>query len=240
MIECYPILFMQDPFTIGLFIFQDITPLDFVGPYEVFSRMKDSKVYVIAETKDPIPSERGLHILPDITLEEKLHLDLILIPGGLGINRLMKNDKVLNWLRINSENAKYITSVCTGSLVLAAAGLLNGYKATTHWLSLDVLSLFPEIEVKEDRVVIDRDRITGGGVTAGIDFALQVVSEIQGQKAAEEIQLMIEYNPSPPFLGGHPSVANPDLVSETQNSRKKAQELRKEIAKEAIRKLIKN
>ncbi|TGL63759.1 DJ-1/PfpI family protein [Leptospira sarikeiensis] len=231
---------MQDPFTIGLFIFQDITPLDFVGPYEVFSRMKDSKVYVIAETKDPIPSERGLHILPDITLEEKLHLDLILIPGGLGINRLMKNDKVLNWLRINSENAKYITSVCTGSLVLAAAGLLNGYKATTHWLSLDVLSLFPEIEVKEDRVVIDRDRITGGGVTAGIDFALQVVSEIQGQKAAEEIQLMIEYNPSPPFLGGHPSVANPDLVSETQNSRKKAQELRKEIAKEAIRKLIKN
>ncbi|MGJ4786825.1 DJ-1/PfpI family protein [Leptospira koniambonensis] len=230
---------MQEPFNIGLLIFPDLTPLDFVGPYEVFSRMKDSKVYVIAETKEPIPSERGLFILPDKSLDENIDLDLILIPGGLGVNRLMENEKILNWLKEKSKSSKYVSSVCTGSLVLAAAGLLNGYKATTHWLSLDVLKLFPEIDVKEDRVIIDRDRITGGGVTAGIDFALQVVAEIQGQKAAEEIQLMIEYNPKPPFLSGHPSIANPDLLSETINSKKKAQDLRKEIAARSIQRLSK-
>lgn len=228
---------MQEPFNIGLLIFPDLTPLDFVGPYEVFSRMKNSKVYVIAETKEPIPSERGLFILPDRTLDENIDLDLVLIPGGLGVNRLMENEKVLNWLKEKSKTSKYISSVCTGSLVLAAAGLLNGYKATTHWLSLDVLKLFPEIDVKEDRVIIDRDRITGGGVTAGIDFALQVVAEIQGQKAAEEIQLMIEYNPEPPFLSGHPKTAKPDLVSETRASKKKAQDLRKEIAVRSITRL---
>ncbi|TGN03105.1 DJ-1/PfpI family protein [Leptospira dzoumogneensis] len=231
---------MQESFNIGLLIFPDLTPLDFVGPYEVFSRMKNSKVYVIAETKEPIPSERGLFILPDKSLEENLNLDLVLVPGGLGVNRLMENEKILNWLREKSKSSKYISSVCTGSLVLAAAGLLNGYKATTHWLSLDVLKLFPQIDVKEDRVIIDRDRITGGGVTAGIDFALQVVAEIQGQNAAEEIQLMIEYNPEPPFLSGHPKTANADLVSETRASKKKAQDLRKEIAARSIQRLSKS
>ncbi|PJZ26803.1 thiamine biosynthesis protein ThiJ [Leptospira hartskeerlii] len=230
---------MQEPFNIGLLIFPDLTPLDFVGPYEVFSRMKNSKVHIIAETKDPVPSERGLFILPDRSLDENIDLDLVLIPGGLGVNRLMENEKVLNWLREKSKTSKYISSVCTGSLVLAAAGLLNGYKATTHWLSLDVLKLFPKIDVKEDRVMIDRDRITGGGVTAGIDFALRVVAEIQGQKAAEEIQLMIEYNPEPPFLSGHPKTANPDIVSETRSSKKKAQDLRKEIAVRSIERLSK-
>ncbi|MEI1278032.1 DJ-1/PfpI family protein [Leptospira venezuelensis] len=231
---------MQEPFNIGLLIFPDLTPLDFVGPYEVFSRMKNSKVYVIAETKDAIPSERGLFILPDKSLDENVDLHLVLVPGGLGVNRLMENEKVLNWLREKSKTCRYISSVCTGSLVLAAAGLLNGYKATTHWLSLDVLKLFPEIDVKEDRVIIDRDRITGGGVTAGIDFALRVVAEIQGQKAAEEIQLMIEYNPEPPFLSGHPKTANPNLVSETRVSKKKGQDLRKEIAARSIERLSKS
>lgn len=231
---------MQEPFKIGLLIFPDLTPLDFVGPYEVFSRMKNSKVYVIAETKEPIPSERGLFILPDKSLDENIDLDLVLVPGGLGVNRLMENEKILNWLREKSKSSKYVSSVCTGSLVLASAGLLNGYKATTHWLSLDVLKLFPEIDVKEDRVVIDRNRITGGGVTAGIDFALQVVAEIQGQQAAEEIQLMIEYNPEPPFLSGHPKTANSDLVSETKASKKKGQDLRKEIATRSIQKLSKS
>ncbi|PJZ51098.1 DJ-1/PfpI family protein [Leptospira saintgironsiae] len=231
---------MQEPFKIGLLIFPDLTPLDFVGPYEVFSRMKNSKVYVIAETEEPIPSERGLFILPDKSLDENIDLDLVLVPGGLGVNRLMENEKILNWLREKSKSSKYVSSVCTGSLVLAAAGLLNGYKATTHWLSLDVLKLFPEIDVKEDRVVIDRNRITGGGVTAGIDFALQVVAEIQGQQAAEEIQLMIEYNPEPPFLSGHPKTANSDLVSETKASKKKGQDLRKEIAVRSIERLSKS
>ncbi|PJZ75900.1 DJ-1/PfpI family protein [Leptospira neocaledonica] len=230
---------MQESFNIGLLIFPDITPLDFVGPYEVFSRMKNSKVYVIAETKEPISSERGLFILPDTGLDENINLDLVLVPGGLGVNRLMENEKILNWLREKSKTSKYISSVCTGALVLASAGLLNGYKATTHWLSLDVLKLFPKIDVKEDRVVIDRNRITGGGVTAGIDFALQVVAEIQGQKAAEEIQLMIEYNPEPPFLSGHPKNANPDLVLETRSSRKKAQDLRKDIATRSIERFSK-
>ncbi|TGJ98713.1 DJ-1/PfpI family protein [Leptospira langatensis] len=228
---------MSSEFHIGVLVFPDLTPLDMVGPYEVFSRMKGAKVSLVAESKDPIRSERGLFFLPDLSLEEAPDFDLLLVPGGLGVNRLMENQRVLSWLKTKAEKAQYLTSVCTGSLVLASAGLLKGYQATCHWLSLDVLSLFPGVEVKEDRVVLDRDRASGGGVTAGIDFALSLVAELQGEKAAEEIQLVLEYNPAPPFSSGHPSTVPKEVLEETKASRKKAQDLRKEIAGRAIENL---
>ncbi|TGK07716.1 DJ-1/PfpI family protein [Leptospira semungkisensis] len=230
---------MSSEFHIGILIFPDLTPLDMVGPYEVFSRMKGAKVSLVAESKDPIRSERGMFFIPDLNLEESPDFDLVLVPGGLGVNRLMENQKILSWLKAKAEKASYLTSVCTGSLVLASAGLLKGYQATSHWLSLDVLELFPEVEVKKDRVVLDKDRASGGGVTAGIDFALSLVAELQSKKAAEEIQLILEYNPAPPFSAGHPSTAPAEVLEETITSRKKAQDLRKEIAGRAIQNLKK-
>ncbi|TGK62425.1 DJ-1/PfpI family protein [Leptospira wolffii] len=225
---------MSEKFRIGMILFPDLTQLDLTGPYEVFSRMPDSEILLLAETKEAVRSEKGLSILPDRTWEGVSDLDLVFVPGGIGVNPMMENENLLSWIRARSKSCKYMTSVCTGSLVLAAAGVLDGYKATTHWLSLPVLELFPEIEISTDRVVIDRNRITGGGITAGIDFALRVVSEIRGSEAAQEIQLMMEYNPDPPFRSGHPSVSPPSLVDKIRESRKKAQDLRMEIAKRAI------
>ncbi len=225
---------MSDSFRIGMLLFPDLTHLDLTGPHEVFSRMPNSQIFLLAESKIPVRSEKGLTILPDLSLEECPDLDLLFIPGGVGVNRLMENQSVLTWIRKKNENLRYITSVCTGSLVLAAAGLLSGYKATTHWLSLPVLSLFPDIEISTERVVFDRNRITGGGITAGIDFALRVVSEIRGKQIAEEIQLMLEYNPEPPFQSGHPSTSPPELVQQIREARKNGQDLRMEIAKRAI------
>ena len=146
----------------------------------------------------------------------------------------MQDQKLIHFLQQQSMQAKYITSVCTGSLVLAAAGLLNGYKATTHWLSLHLLKLF-DIEVVEERVVIDRNRITGGGVTAGIDFGLFVVAKLFGEDAAKETQLMLEYNPAPPFNAGSPKTAEKEIVDKVIAARKDIQKEREELIKKLFR-----
>ena len=136
----------------------------------------------------------------------------------------------IKFLKQQSVNTKYITSVCTGALVLAAAGLLNGYKATTHWLSLNLLKLF-DVEVLEQRVVVDRNRITGGGVTAGIDFGLTVAAELFGEDIAKEIQLFMEYNPAPPFNSGSPKTADKTIVNRVIEDRKDIQKEREEMIK---------
>ena len=153
---------------------------------------------------------------------------MICVPGGSGISEVIEDKESLNFLKKQAQNARYVTSVCTGSLVLAVAGLLNGYKATTHWLSIDLLRKFELIEVVEERVVIDRKRFTGGGVTAGLDFALTIAAEIYGENTAQEIQLMIEYNPQPPFKSGSPKLVNPDILEKVVSSRKEVQKQRLE------------
>ncbi|HVV68559.1 MAG TPA: DJ-1/PfpI family protein [Gammaproteobacteria bacterium] len=200
----------------GLFIFPGMTLLDFAGPYDVFSQLSNVTIHTVAVGLDPIKVSGGLQIMPNITISNCPALDVITVPGGGGVNDLMNDKIVLNFLRNQAQTASYVTSVCTGSLVLGAAGLLKGYQATTHWLSLDLLRYFGAIP-KPDRVVVDRDRITGGGITAGIDFALQVVAEIFGADEAKRIQLYLEYNPLPPFHAGHPSTAEPALVQSVQN-----------------------
>jgi len=155
---------------IGMLIFPDMTQLDFTGPYEVFAQLPGSQVHVIAKSLEPVAAIGGLRFLPDTAMDDTPQLDLLFVAGGPGVGALMEDRATLEFLRRQAEQARYVTAVCTGALVLGAAGLLKGYRATTHWLSMELLPLFGA-EAVADRVVIDRNRITGGGVTAGIDFA---------------------------------------------------------------------
>jgi cyclohexyl-isocyanide hydratase len=219
--------------TIGMIIFPNLTQLDLTGPYEVFGRVPSVKVLLIAESLQPVKSDGGLLLTPNETFESASQVDILFVPGGSGIFEAIQNKKLLNFLQQQAANAKYVTSVCTGSLVLAAAGLLNGYKATTHWLSLSLLRLF-NVEVVEDRVVIDRNRITGGGVTAGIDFGLLVVAKLFGEAVAKKVQLMLEYDPAPPYNAGSPKTADKLLVDEVVKARKNIQDEREILIKKML------
>jgi len=194
------------PCHIGFLVFPGMTQLDFTGPYEVFARLPDTLVHVIAAADGPVRTDRGLVIMPTITCDECPLLDVVVVPGGPGQQALMDDEAALDFLRRQSKQARYVTSVCTGALVLGAAGLLRGYRATTHWLSLPLLEVFGAVAVDE-RVVVDRNRITGGGVTAGIDFALYLAAMLRGEAIAQQIQLQMEYNPAPPFQCGSPATA---------------------------------
>jgi len=191
---------------IGILVFPQVTQLDFTGPYEVLTRVSNADVHLLWKNLRPIRSDKGLVITPTRSFRNVSHLDVILVPGGPGVNRLMEDRGVLNVLGRWAKSARYVTSVCTGALVLGAAGLLRGYRATTHWAALEFLPAFGAIPTA-GRVVVDRNRITGGGVTAGIDFALLLSAELRGEAHARLIELQIEYNPAPPFGSGHPSVA---------------------------------
>jgi cyclohexyl-isocyanide hydratase len=219
---------------IGMLIFPDMTQLDFTGPYEVFARLRRCEVKVIAQSPQPVTANGGLRFVPDTTIENAPPVELLFVPGGPGTGSLMENREVLEFLRRQALQAKYVTSVCTGALVLGAAGLLKGYRATTHWLSLDLLPIFGATAVT-DRVVIDRNRITGGGVTAGIDFALTVAAEVFGVETAKTIQLWIEYNPAPPFACGHPATAESGIVEEVRRKSATIQQARLEQAKKAAK-----
>ncbi|MEB5971784.1 DJ-1/PfpI family protein [Pantoea dispersa] len=201
--------------SIGLLLFPALTQLDLTGPFEVFARAPDTKVHLIWKNLDPVVSDRGMAIQPTTTFDACPALDIICVPGGPGQINLMEDEEVLSFIRVQSKQVKLVTSVCTGSLVLGAAGLLQGYKATTHWASLDQLTLLGAEPVNE-RVVRDRNRITGAGVTSGIDFALSVVSEMFGPDIAQNIQLHMEYNPAPPFDCGSPRSASEEQLKKAQ------------------------
>ena len=203
---------MSSPLQIGLLVFPKVTQLDLTGPVQVFSSMPDVKVHIIWKRLEPVPSDSALVLTPTITFADCPQLDVICVPGGVGTDDIVGDDEVLDFLRLQAEGARYVTSVCTGSLVLGAAGLLRDYRATTHWTAMDCLAPFGAIPT-ETRVCIDRDRITGGGVTAGIDFALTLVSVMVDRSTAETVQLRLEYNPAPPFRAGSPDTAPPEVVA---------------------------
>lgn len=200
---------------IGLVLFPKLTQLDLTGPAEVFGRLPGADLHLLWKSLDPVSSDRGLTILPTANFEECHRLDVICVPGGPGQIQLMDDEESLAFLRRIAPQCRLVTSVCTGSLILAAAGLLTGYRATCHWSSLDQLSLLGAIPVAE-RVVRDRNRMTGAGVTSGIDFALSVVAELAGAEVAQEIQLQMEYDPEPPYRSGSPRSASPALVNATR------------------------
>ncbi len=187
-------------------LFDDLTQLDLTGPYEVLARMPNTRVQLVAERGDAVRSEGGLRIVPDVTFADAPPYDVLCVPGGWGVNLQLENEAMLAFLARQGAQARYVTSVCSGALLLGAAGLLRGYRATTHWMSLEMLPLFGAEAVRE-RVVRDRNRITGAGVTAGIDFGLVLTRELFGLAAAETIQLALEYQPAPPFDSGSPEHA---------------------------------
>ncbi len=220
------------PFHVGLLLFPDVTQLDMTGPYEVFTRMPGAKVDVIAKDREPVRSDQGLTFLPTASFAQVVRLDLVCVPGGPGVGPLLGDAATLAFLRRIADGARYVTSVCTGALVLGAAGLLRDRRATTHWMSLDLLAAFGATPVSE-RVVRDGNLFTGGGVTAGIDFALTVAAEVAGEDTARRIQLAIEYDPAPPFRSGSPACADPALVDAMRRAGAERQRQRAELVAKA-------
>jgi cyclohexyl-isocyanide hydratase len=203
---------MSAPLQIGLLVFPKVTQLDLTGPVQVFSRVPGAQLHLIWKRIEPVSSDSVLVLTPTITFADCPQLDVICVPGGAGSDDLLNDAEVLDFLRRQAEEAKFVTSVCTGSLVLGAAGLLRGYRAATHWTAMDCLAAFGATPTST-RVCIDGNRVTGGGVTAGIDFALTLVSMLADRKTAEAIQLGMEYNPAPPFNAGSPDTAPEDVLA---------------------------
>ncbi|MGH2853192.1 MAG: DJ-1/PfpI family protein [Solirubrobacteraceae bacterium] len=197
---------------IAILLFDRLTALDAVGPYEVLSRLPDAEVTFVAQEPGPKRTDTGhLALLADATLDEVRHPDIVVVPGGPGQAALMDDGPVHEWLRTAHERSTWTTSVCTGSLVLAAAGLLAGRRATTHWTALEELGRLGA-EPTAERVVFDGKLVTAAGVSAGIDMALALAARIGGEQLAQAIQLGIEYDPQPPFDAGSPRKAPAQIV----------------------------
>jgi putative intracellular protease/amidase len=198
---------------IAILLYDRFTALDAIGPYEVLSRLSGAEVIFAAERPGPVRTDTGmLSITADAALADLPHPDIVLVPGGPGQEAQLDDGPVHDWLRAADAATSWTTSVCTGSLLLAAAGLLTGRRATSHWLAVDRLATFGAQPVRE-RVVIDGKYVTAAGVSAGIDMALDLARRIAGTPAAQAIQLMMEYDPRPPFNAGSPRTAPPDLVA---------------------------
>ncbi|WP_321910547.1 MULTISPECIES: DJ-1/PfpI family protein [unclassified Paraburkholderia] len=196
---------------IGFLVFPSVQQLDLTGPYDVLASMPDTQARLIWKTLDPVRSSTGLMLTPDTTFDDCPPLDVICVPGGSGVSQLIPDDETLAFLRRQAGTARYVTSVCTGALVLGAAGLLRGRRATTHWAFHELLEPLGALPVKA-RVVRDGNVLTGGGITAGIDFALTLAAELIGDEAAQALQLELEYAPAPPFAAGDPASAPPAIV----------------------------
>ena len=203
---------VPQPIHVAFLLFPNVTQLDLTGPAQVLSRLGNARLDLVWTTCAPVMTDAGFAILPTATLEAVPTPDILCIPGGFGVNAVIADDSVMDWVRAAGDRATWVTSVCTGSLILGAAGLLDGYRAACHWAQRDMLPVFGAEPVAE-RVVVDRNRVTGGGVTAGIDFALTLTALLRGEAHARAVQLSLEYDPAPPFASGSPDRAGPDLVA---------------------------
>lgn len=213
-----------------MLLYPRLTQLDLTGPFEVLARCPELVVHLAWKTAEPVVDGAGLRLLPSVTFADCPQADILFVPGGPGQVDLMEDEETLQFLQRQAESAAWVTSVCTGSLVLAAAGLLNGYRATCHWLSLDQLAHFG-IDSVAERVVVDRNRVTGGGVTSGIDFALMLVAQLFGEERARKLQLQIEYDPAPPFAGGSPATTPETVVAAVREVSAAFQRKRDELAR---------
>jgi cyclohexyl-isocyanide hydratase len=213
---------------IVMLLFPDLTILDFVGPYDVFIKTPCFEVYTVSLNGGEIIAEGGLAVKAGYSFQNCPSADILFVPGGIGITSFLTDKVYIDFLQKQGKHAKYITSVCTGALLLAAAGLLTGYRATTHWRSLELLRML-NIDAVDERVVVDRNRITGGGVTAGIDFGLVLAALICGEESANVIQLLLEYNPQPPFNSGSPASAEQSTLVKALEITQPLFERRREI-----------
>lgn len=224
--------FPQCALSVGIVLFPEVTHLDVTGLYEVFARMPATDVYLVAATLEAIRSEHGLTLLPEHTFDTVGLLDVICVPGGRGVNGAMEDQPLLAFLQRHAPNARYVAAVSTGALVLGAAGLLRGYRATTHRLSLDLLPVFGADPV-EQRIVIDRNRITGGEVTAAIDFGMVIASELHGPAVAQQIQSMMEHSAAAPGSVGSPGGAAADVAQSAVRTRQRAPSDHRIVARRA-------
>src|SRR5215472_1565901 len=205
----------QKPLEIGMLLYPRLTLLDLIGPHTVFSWF--ANIHLVWKTTDLVRTDTGIGVKPNATFATcPRELDILFVPGGFGQQNLMADTEVVTFLADRGSRAKYVTSVCSGSLLLGAAGLMKGYQATSHWAVREMLTGFGA-EPVDARVVVDRNRISGGGVTAGIDFGLTVLAKLRGEDAAKLTQLALEYDPEPPFNAGSPKTAGPAIVEQTRN-----------------------
>lgn len=199
-----------NPLQIGMLLYPGLTLLDLIGPQAALGM--HGQTHLAWKTLDPVPSDSGPSIVPTTTFADcPRDLDVLFVPGGLGTAEVLEDADVLRFLADRGPRAKYVTSVCSGSIILAAAGLLDGYRAATHWSAYEVLAAFG-VDIVKERVVIDRNRITAGGVTAGIDFGLTLIAQLRGDTVAQVTQLAMEYDPAPPFDAGTPDRVAPEIV----------------------------
>ena len=222
------------PLRVLMLAYPGLTQLDLTAPWEVFVRSPELEVRIVAATREPVRDSNGLRLLPDDDFASAGQADILFVPGGPGQMAAMEDEAVLDWLRAQAAGARWVTSVCTGSLVLAAAGLLTGRRATCHWLSLDQLALFG-VEPVAERVVEDGDRMTGAGVTSGLDFALTLTARLFGEERARRVQLSMEYDPAPPFAGGSPASAAAVDLDALRRFAADFQRRREEAARRAAR-----
>jgi cyclohexyl-isocyanide hydratase len=200
---------------IGFLLFPNLTQLDMTGPVQILSRVPNAKVHLVWKVLEPVVTDAGFTINPTVSFAECPQLDVLCVPGGFGVIDQIADADTLAFLRKQGEAARYVTSVCNGSLLLGAAGLLKGYRSACHWMWRRFLPYFGAEPVAQ-RVVRDRNRISGGGVTAGIDFALTLAADLAGEDVAKALQLSFEYDPQPPFDCGSPERAGPELVARLQ------------------------
>jgi cyclohexyl-isocyanide hydratase len=224
------------PLQIGLLVFPGVQQLDLTGPYEVFASWPRARVLLVGRTLEPVAASTGLWLKPGATFDDAPQFDVLCVPGGQGINDLMRDEAAIAFVRRQAEGARFVTSVCTGALLLGAAGLLRGKRATTHWASHHLLETFGAKPVHA-RVVRDGKLVTGGGVTAGIDFALTLIAELAGREAAEAIALNLEYAPAPPFNAGSPEIAPAEIVERVRKRVAPIVEERRLLAEQAARRL---
>ncbi len=224
---------------IGLALFPGLCQLDMTGPHEVLVRLPGARVEVVAKTSAPVITDRGLTITPDVALVDAPQYDVFVMPGGQGQQELMDDAGWLDFLQAQATGARVMMGVCTGALVMGAAGLLRGYQATTHWSCHDLLALLGA-EPIERRVVIDRDRLTAAGVTSGIDGALALAEMLCGREVAERIQLAMEYQPEPPTLAGSPHTAPAALLADMRARGAEFHEARRQSCLRAARRLARN
>ncbi|MFL6666418.1 DJ-1/PfpI family protein [Burkholderia ambifaria] len=219
---------------IGLLVFPGVQQLDLTGPHDVLASLPDAAVHLLWKSRDTVASSSGLALAPTCTFDDCPPLDVICVPGGIGINDLLLDAETIAFVQQRAATARYVTSVCTGALLLGVAGLLRGRRATTHWAFHELLEPLGAVPVRE-RVVRDGNLITGGGVTAGIDFALTIAAELAGDEEAQSIQLALEYAPAPPFDAGSPDTAPASVLKRVTERSAAGLEKRRQTIDAALR-----
>lgn len=202
---------------IGIFLFPGMTMLDAYGPLQLLAVSQLFNAFTFAKSAEPLPCDANVALLPNYSFADCPALDVLIVPGGANPIGQIEDEQVIGFLRVAGSQAKYVTSVCTGALILAETGLLDGYKSTVHWAYAESLKRYKKVSYVDQRIVKDRNRISGGGITAGLDFALTLIAEIVGEQQAQILELLLEYDPQPPFNTGDHKLAEPQLKQQVQD-----------------------